>query len=141
MKKIFLISIILVATSLTANANQKHKNLPRSEKIEKNTDLRLVNVIKDEKEITSTKLKKKLKLNTDSKLTDLLTGKNKKKIKLNTDSKLTDLLTGKNEKKIKLNTDSTLTDLLTGKKKVKIPNPMNGLKKIGKALKPDNPLK
>ena len=101
MKKIFLISIILVATSLTANANQKHKNLPRSEKIEKNTDLRLVNVIKDEKEITSTKLKKKLKLNTDSKL----------------------------------------TDLLTGKKKVKIPNPMNGLKKIGKALKPDNPLK
>ena len=101
MKKIFLISIILVATSLTANANQKHKNLPRSEKIEKNTDLRLVNVIKDEKEITSTKLKKKLKLNTDSKL----------------------------------------TDLLTGKKKVKIPNPINGLKKIGKALKPDNPLK
>ena len=121
MKKIFLISIILVATSLTANANQKHKNLPRSEKIEKNTDLRLVNVIKDEKEITSTKLKKKLKLNTDSKLTDLLTGKNKKKIKLNTDSKL--------------------TDLLTGKKKVKIPNPINGLKKIGKALKPDNPLR
>ena len=101
MKKIFLISIILVATSLTANANQKHKNLPRSEKIEKNTDLRLVGVIKDEKEITSTKLKKKLKLNTDSKL----------------------------------------TDLLTGKKKVKIPNPINGLKKIGKALKPDNPLK
>ena len=121
MKKIFLISIILVATSLTANANQKHKNLPSSKKIEKNTELRLVGVIKDEKLTTSTKLKKKLKLNTDSKLTDLLTGKNKKKIKLNTDSKL--------------------TDLLTGKKKVKIPNPINGLKKIGKALKPDNPLK
>ena len=101
MKKIFLISIILVATSLTANANQKHKNLPSSEKIEKNTDLRLVGVIKDEKEITSTKLKKKLKLNTDSKL----------------------------------------TDLISGKKKIKLPNPMNGLKKIGKALKPNNPLK
>ena len=101
MKKIFLISIILVATSLTANANQKHKNLPSSEKIEKNTDLRLVGVIKDEKEITSTKLKKKLKLNTDSKL----------------------------------------TDLVTGKKKFKLPNPMNGLKKIGIALKPNNPLK
>ena len=101
MKKIFLISIILVATSLTANANQKHKNLPSSEKIEKNTDLRLVGVIKDEKEITSTKLKKKLKLNTDSKL----------------------------------------TDLISGKKKIKLPNPMNGLKKIGIALKPNNPLK
>jgi len=120
MKKIFLISIILVATSLTANANQKHKNLPSSEKIEKNTDLRLVGVIKDEKEITSTKLKKKLKLNTDSKLTDLVTGKNKK---------------------LKLNTDSKLTDLISGKKKIKLPNPMNGLKKIGKALKPNNPLK
>ena len=120
MKKIFLISIILVATSLAANANQKHKNLPSSEKIEKNTDLRLVGVIKDEKEITSTKLKKKLKLNTDSKLTDLVTGK---------------------KKKLKLNTDSKLTDLITGKKKMKLPNPINGLKKIGKALKPDNPLK
>jgi len=137
MKKIFLISIILVATSLTANANQKHKNLPSSKKIEKNTDLRLVGVIKGEKLTTSTKLKKKLKLNTDSKLTDLVTGKGKK-LKLNTDSKLTDILAGRNKKKIKLNTESKLTDLLSGKKKMKIPNPMNGLKKIGKALKPDN---
>ena len=101
MKKILLISIILVATFLNANANHKHKNLPSTEKIEKSTDSNLVSVIENEKEISSTKLKKKLKLNTDSKL----------------------------------------TDLVTGKKKFKLPNPMNGLKKIGIALKPNNPLK
>jgi len=41
---------------------------------------------------------------------------------------------------IKFNTDSTLTDVISGKKKIKIPNPLTGLKNIGKALKPDNPL-
>ena len=121
MKKILLISIILVATFLNVNANHKHKNLPSTEKIEKSTDSNLVSVIENEKEISSTKLKKKLKLNTDSKLTDLVTGKKNIKLKLNTDSKL--------------------TDLVTGKKKFKLPNPMNGLKKIGIALKPNNPLK
>jgi hypothetical protein len=39
-------------------------------------------------------------------------------------------------RKTKLNTDSTLTDIVTGEKKLKIPNPMNGLKNLGKALKP-----
>lgn len=39
-------------------------------------------------------------------------------------------------KKIKLNTESKLTDWLTGKEKFKVPNPINGIKKIGKALKP-----
>jgi hypothetical protein len=110
-----------VATFLNANDNHKHKNLPSTEKIEKSTDSNLVSVIENEKEISSTKLKKKLKLNTDSKLTDLVTGKKNIKLKLNTDSKL--------------------TDLVTGKKKFKLPNPMNGLKKIGIALKPNNPLK
>ena len=36
----------------------------------------------------------------------------------------------------KLKTESTLTDIVTGKKKFKFPNPINGLKNIGKALKP-----
>jgi len=40
------------------------------------------------------------------------------------------------KKKFKLNTESKLTDILTGKKEFKLPNPLNGLKKIGKALKP-----
>ena len=40
------------------------------------------------------------------------------------------------ETKIKLNTDSKLTDLITGKEKFKMPNPLSGLKKLGKALKP-----
>jgi|TARA_B110000971_G_C19918832_1_gene458163 hypothetical protein len=37
------------------------------------------------------------------------------------------------------NTDSKLTDLITGKKKwsESIPNPITGIKNIGKALKPD----
>ena len=38
--------------------------------------------------------------------------------------------------KFKLNTDSKLTDLITGKEKFKMPNPLSGLKKMGKALKP-----
>ena len=38
--------------------------------------------------------------------------------------------------KLKLKTESKLTDILKGEKKIKIPNPINGLKNIGKALKP-----
>jgi len=44
-------------------------------------------------------------------------------------------LTGKNGA-FKLNTESKLTSILSGKKKVKFPNPLNGLKNIGKAIKP-----
>ena len=61
----------------------------------------------------------------------------KMKPKLNTDSKLTDIIEGKRKiKKPTFNTDSKLTDVITGKEKIKIPNPMTGLKNIGKALKP-----
>ena len=42
----------------------------------------------------------------------------------------------KGNNKIKLNTDSKLTNIVKGKEKLKIPNPINGLKAIGKALKP-----
>jgi hypothetical protein len=44
---------------------------------------------------------------------------------------------------IKLNTKSKLTDWITGKKKFSdsVPNPINGLKNIKKAVTPDNPLK
>ena len=42
----------------------------------------------------------------------------------------------KESKKFKLKTESKLTDLMTGKKEFKLPNPLNGLKAIGKALKP-----
>ena len=42
----------------------------------------------------------------------------------------------KDNKKLKLNTDSKLTNIITGKEKLKLPNPVNGLKAIGKALKP-----
>ena len=45
-------------------------------------------------------------------------------------------LYAEDKKKFKLNTESKLTDILTGKKEFKLPNPLNGLKKIGKALKP-----
>ena len=38
--------------------------------------------------------------------------------------------------KFKLNTKSKLTDVLTGKTKMKVPNPIDGLKSIGKAIKP-----
>ena len=38
--------------------------------------------------------------------------------------------------KFKLNTDSKLTNIIKGKEKLKIPNPVKGLKKIGKALTP-----
>ena len=50
----------------------------------------------------------------------------------------------KSSSKFKLNTKSTLTDWITGKKKISdsTPNPITGLKNIGKALKPDmKPLK
>jgi len=40
------------------------------------------------------------------------------------------------ETKIKLNSDSKLTRIITGKEKLKIPNPLSGLKSLGKALKP-----
>ena len=44
---------------------------------------------------------------------------------------------------IKLNTKSKLTDWITGKKKFSdsVPNPINGLKSIKKAVTPANPLK
>ena len=42
----------------------------------------------------------------------------------------------KNSKKLKLKTESKLTDVLTGKKEFRLPNPLNGLKKVGRALKP-----
>jgi hypothetical protein len=45
----------------------------------------------------------------------------------------------KGQTKIKLNTESRLTNWITGKEKFKVPNPINGLKKIGKALKPSTP--
>ena len=38
--------------------------------------------------------------------------------------------------KIKLKTESKLTDIIKGEKKLKLPNPMNGLRAIGKAIKP-----
>ena len=37
--------------------------------------------------------------------------------------------------KFKLNTESKLTDVVSGKEKLKLPNPINGLKAIGKPLK------
>ena len=40
------------------------------------------------------------------------------------------------DSKFKLNTDSKLTEIIKGKEKIKIPNPITGLKNIGKALKP-----
>jgi hypothetical protein len=39
--------------------------------------------------------------------------------------------------KFKLKTDSKVTEIITGKEKLKIPNPLTGLKKLGKAIKPD----
>jgi hypothetical protein len=105
MKKIILISILLIATSLQVNAEEK---------------------------------KSKLKLKTDSKVTDLIKNTDmKSKLKLKTDSKVTDLIKNTDMKsKLKLKTDSKLTDWITGKDKLKLPNPLSGLKKIGKALKP-----
>jgi len=49
----------------------------------------------------------------------------------------------KKQNVIKLNTKSKLTDWITGKKKFSdsVPNPINGLKGIKKAVTPDNPLK
>jgi len=38
--------------------------------------------------------------------------------------------------KIKLKTESKLTDIVKGEKKLKLPNPMNSLRAIGKAIKP-----
>ena len=37
---------------------------------------------------------------------------------------------------LQIKTESKMTDIVTGKKKFKLPNPINGLKNIGKALKP-----
>jgi len=39
-------------------------------------------------------------------------------------------------KKPKFNTESKVTDWISGKEEFKFPNPLNGLKKVGKALKP-----
>ena len=69
-------------------------------------------------------LKEKLKLKTESKLTDTLTEIKKK------DSTL--------EKKFRLKTDSKITNWFTGKEKIKIPNPVNGIKKVTGALNPFN---
>jgi|TARA_B100001093_G_scaffold501252_1_gene552666 hypothetical protein len=87
MKKILLITILLISTSTFVNAEQKCSDLPGFKKIGK-----------DSKEY----------------LECLAKGG-----------------------KFKLKTDSKLTDVVTGKTKLKIPNPLNGLKKLGNALKPD----
>ena len=81
---------------------------------------------------------KKIKLKTESKLTDMFKDqKSKGKLKLKTDSKLTNFFKNKkNDGKLKLKTDSKITDVVTGKAKLKIPNPLTGLKKLGKAIKP-----
>jgi hypothetical protein len=85
MKKILLIFAILITSFTYANSEQKCKDLPGFKKIGK-----------DSQEF--------LKCLADN--------------------------------NIKINTDSKLTDLITGKEKIKIPNPITGLKNIGKALKP-----
>jgi hypothetical protein len=59
-----------------------------------------------------------------------------KKPKFNTDSTLIDWIKNKDKKKPKFNTDSTMINWIKNKDK-KIPNPISGLKKVGKALKPD----
>lgn len=107
MKKIFLIATILITTSTYLVAEQKCRDLPGYKKLGKDS-AEFVDCLKK-----STKFK----LNTDSKLIDVI--KSKKK-------------TGS----FKLNTDSKLTNVITGKKKIKLPNPMNAFKKIGNAIKP-----
>jgi hypothetical protein len=67
----------------------------------------------------------------------------KEKLKLKTESKLTDTLTeikkeSTLEKKLKLKTDSKITNWFTGKEKFKIPNPVKVLKKVSGALSPFN---
>jgi len=91
MKKIFIISTLLITSFTYVNATQHCKELPGFKKIGKGS-LEYIKCQSNQK-------------------TD-----------------------------IKFNTDSTFTDVVTGKKKIKIPNPLTGLKNIGKALKPDNPL-
>jgi len=49
---------------------------------------------------------------------------------------LIDWIKNKDKKKPKFNTDSTMINWIKNKDK-KIPNPISGLKKVGKALKPD----
>jgi hypothetical protein len=107
MKKIFLIATILIITSTYLVAEQKCSDLPGYKKLGKDT----------------------------AEYTDCL--KKSAKFKLNTDSKLIDVIKSKKKSgNFKLNTDSDLTDMLTGKKKVKLPNPMNTLKKIANVIKP-----
>ena len=81
---------------------------------------------------------KKIKLKTESKLTDVFEDKkSKSKLKLKTDSKLTNFFKNKkNDGKLKLKTDSKITDIVSGKQKVKIQSPLTALKKLGKAIKP-----
>jgi hypothetical protein len=43
--------------------------------------------------------------------------------------------------KFKLKTESTLTDWISGEKKFKFPNPITGIKNIGKALDPSQGFK
>ena len=67
---------------------------------------------------------------------NLYSGEKKINTDLKTESKLGDILKDSKSKKLKLKTDSTLTDMLSGKKKLKIPNPLNAVKKLGNAIKP-----
>jgi hypothetical protein len=68
---------------------------------------------------------------------NLHSGEHDKKIKLKTDSKLTNFFKNKkNNGELKLKTESKITDIVSGKEKVKIPNPLTALKKLGKAIKP-----
>tara|TARA_B110001452_G_C15105449_1_gene385407 strand:- start:455 stop:730 length:276 start_codon:yes stop_codon:yes gene_type:complete len=86
MKKIFLIFVIFLASSTYVGAQQKCNDLPGFKKMGKDS-LEYIKCIKD-------------------------------------------------KTKVKLNTDSKLTDLIAGKEKFKLPNPMNGLKAIARAIKP-----
>ena len=107
MKKILLTAILLISTTTFVNAEQKCSDLPGYKKLGKDT----------------------------AEYADCL--KKSAKFKLNTDSKLIDVIKSKKKSgNFRLNTDSKLTDIITRKKKVKIPNPMNAFKKIGNAIKP-----
>ena len=86
MKKIFMITAILLFASTYLNAKEKCRDLPGYKKIGKNS-------------------------------ADVMACL-------------------KNSKTLKLNTDSKVVDWIKGKEKIKIPNPLNGLKKVGKAIKP-----
>ncbi|MDB9744584.1 hypothetical protein OAA82_01335 [Pelagibacteraceae bacterium] len=85
MKKLLILSILFITTSSYVSAEKKCSDLPGFEKIGKDT-------------------------------AEYLECVNKKA-------------------SLKLNTESKLTDVVSGKEKLKLPNPINGLKAIGRALK------